>query len=123
MATCSIILGLIVVFIVNSIKPVDFLGRIIAGLNTSSGIFWMIVIFAVISYLDIFEEIIKDIVRSKVWEFVTTRYFKEQRDKLTQDKAFRDSVREIIRNIDEDRPKEVKRKTFNELTSNASKYE
>jgi hypothetical protein len=81
-------------------KTVDIL-----SIDTSSAIFWMIVIFIILGHLDLIKEIVKDIVRSKISEFATSSYFRESISQLLADEEFRAGINNIMdRPTDEVRP-------------------
>lgn len=66
------------------------------SVDTSSGVFWFIIIIVLLGYVDYFIDIIKDIARSKVSEFAASDYYKNSVSLLIEDKLFKRSVRDIV---------------------------
>ncbi len=63
--------------------------------SVSSGIFWLMVILIAILNVDIFKDIIKDIARSKVSEFVNSEYYINAKNKLLDDEEFIDKLAKV----------------------------
>lgn len=69
--------------------------------NVSSGIFWLIIILIATVNIDIFKDIIKDIARSKVAEFVNSEYYRDAKNKLLDDREFKAKIIKIANNLEQ----------------------
>jgi len=82
------------VYLVSGLHNFDKLHQTLS-FSTSSGVFWLLIIFIMLCHLDFFRDIVKDIVRSKVSEFATTEYYKKAVSQLLDDNNFRSGVADI----------------------------